>query len=88
MKQYVCENCGSHDFFEQNGYKICHYCGSKFQMSSTDVPLKCSTIALEDDVSILLRKCQADPNQAHRYASLVLDIDPSNKEAARYLKKR
>jgi hypothetical protein len=37
---------------------------------------------------MLLRKCQDDPLQAKRYASLVLDIDPSNKEAARYIKKR
>lgn len=87
MKQHKCENCGAHDFLEEKGYLICQYCNSRFLGSIDDSPSKGSGIALDDDVKTLLRKCQDDPQQAYRYANLILDIDPSNKEAIKYLRK-
>jgi hypothetical protein len=46
---------------------------------------KISTFSLTDDIKMLLQKCRDDPANARRYASLVLDIDPSNEEALHYL---
>jgi hypothetical protein len=46
---------------------------------------KISTFSLTDDTKMLLQKCRDDPANARRYASLVLDIDPSNEEALHYL---
>lgn len=84
MKLLTCEKCGASDFFEQNDYRICRYCRSKYALQTEDLPPKSSTIALDDDVKILLQKCRSDPANARRYASLILDIDPSNTEALKY----
>ena len=88
MKITTCEKCGGGDFVERDGYRICQYCGTKYLITDEDVPRKSSSIALENDISILLQKCRDDPVNAHRYASLVLDIDPGNVEALKYLKRR
>jgi len=50
------------------------------------VPKKGTSIALNEDIRMLLRKCKEDTANARRYANLVLDIDPSNKEANKYLR--
>ncbi len=42
-------------------------------------------IAPDDDVARLLAKCEAEPARARKYANLVLDIDPDNAQALRYL---
>jgi uncharacterized Zn finger protein (UPF0148 family) len=78
MKLLVCEKCGGSDFFEQTGYKICSYCRSKYAVQSEDMISQDSIIALNDDVERLLQRCRDDPSNAHRYASLILDIDHSN----------
>lgn len=44
-----------------------------------------SNIALDDDVQRLLKKCKTDPRNARKYANLILDIDPDNEEAYKYL---
>ena len=44
-----------------------------------------STISLGDDVKRVLEKCKSDPRRAKKYANLVLDIDPTNQEALKYL---
>lgn len=86
MKSYTCERCGASDFFEQKGYIICKYCDTKYILRAEDMPSRSSNIALKDDISMLLKKCRDDPVNARRYASLVLDIDPGNVEAAKYAK--
>lgn len=85
MRQNICKNCGAHDFFEENGHLICQYCNSKFLISKEDISRKSSTISLGDDVKMLLKKCHDDPSHAYRYAMLILDIDPTNEEATKYL---
>lgn len=85
MKMVSCTKCGASDYFERYGSRICKYCRSKYTTQVDDlIPVK-STIALDDDVTILLQKCKTDPKNARRYASLALDIDPENAEALRYL---
>jgi len=79
MKQIVCPNCGANDFVIKGGYKICRYCDTKFAIK------KNVTVSLEDDVQQLLQKCKMNPANARRYANLILEIDPNNEEALRYL---
>ena len=40
---------------------------------------------MDDDVERLLQKCRTDRRNARKYANLVLDIDPTNQEALKYL---
>ena len=87
MKILICESCGSPDLYEENGYKICRYCGTKHLITQDDRPAKYSKITLDDDVSQLLQKCREEPERAQKYAQLILEIDPNNDEAKQYLNK-
>lgn len=85
MDSIICEKCGGAEFAEENGYRVCLYCGTKYVLNSSDVPKKDTNIALHEDVVRLLNQCKSDPKHASMYASLILDIDPTNTEALRYL---
>lgn len=100
MEALICKSCGSNALVRKNDYMVCPYCDSRFvitreernsglfggahraTLSHCDAD---STIALDDDVRRLLDKCKIDPRNAKKYANLVLDIDPDNKEAYKYL---
>ena len=88
MKIEICERCGGGEFVDRDGYRICQYCYTKYLITPEDVTQKGSSITLNNDIMMLLQKCRDDPANARRYASLVLDIDPGNIEAVKYLKKR
>jgi len=88
MKIEICERCGGGEFFDRDGYRICQYCNTKYLITPEDVPQKGSSIALDFDIKMLLQKCHDDPANAHRYASLILDMDPGNVDALKYLKRR
>lgn len=85
MKLVVCEKCGSNSFKEQDGYKICTFCHSKYIINKDDLPIKSSNISIDSDIDVLLQKCKNDPANARKYANLILDIDSSNEEAQKYL---
>lgn len=85
MKRIICENCGGNRFTEQVGYRVCMYCNTKFLLQDGDLPSGNSPMTLNADIMELLKKCQQNPAQARRYANLILDIDPTNKEALKYL---
>lgn len=87
MKAIVCENCGSSDLYEEKGYRVCRYCGTKHLITQDDRPAKYSTIELNEDVAKLLQKCREDPTRAEKYARLILEIDANNAEAKKYLAK-
>ena len=87
MKALICEHCGGDEFIEKEGYYICRYCKSTFVPSKDMKPEKTATIALNDDVARLLQKCKTDPVRAQKYAELILEMDPSNKEAIEILNK-
>lgn len=55
-----------------------------FVIQPEDTPQNSSIIALHDDVERLLQKCNDDPANASRYASLIFDIDPTNTEAIKF----
>jgi hypothetical protein len=42
-------------------------------------------IEIDSDIQMLLMKCREDPVNARKYANLILDIDPGNLEAKRFL---
>ncbi|MDR2106391.1 MAG: TFIIB-type zinc finger domain-containing protein [Coriobacteriales bacterium] len=85
MELVVCTKCGASDFFEHDGFRVCSYCHSKYRAKTNSRGFANSSIALDDDVAELLQKCVSDPANAKRYANLVLDIDPTNAMAMRYL---
>ena len=88
MKIVICERCGGGEFDDRDGYRICQYCNTKYLITPEDVTQKESSIALDNDIKMLLQKCRDDPANAHRYASLILDLDPGNVAAVKYLKRR
>mgnify|MGYP004639388299 FL=1 len=86
MKLIVCERCGGNEFDYEGKTAICRYCGSRYALEKDDATGQGDTrIALDDDVARLLAKCEAEPARARKYANLVLDIDPDNAQALRYL---
>lgn len=85
MRIFVCERCGGNDFRQEKGFRTCQYCNTSYVLTAEEIPQKLSNISLNDDIKSLLNKCKNDPTNARRYASLVLDIDPTNSEARRFL---
>ena len=85
MKQSFCSNCGADAFIFKDGYKVCKYCNSRYDLDRSDIPSKKSEVSLLSDIDILLQKCKDDPLHAKKYAGLILDIDPTNREAKKYL---
>lgn len=84
MEASVCNKCGSNEFIEADGARICAYCRTSYALPK-DVKAKTSDISLQEDVQNLLMRCKFDPANARRYALLALEIDPNNIEAKRYL---
>lgn len=84
MKLTLCSQCGANSFEKRNGYRICLYCGAKYQISREDTIHRESSIEITNDISSLLKKCKTDPQNARRYVNLILDIDPDNTEVAKY----
>lgn len=85
MKDSSCPNCGAISFIYKDGAKFCKYCNSRYETEEESVR-KSVEISLLSDIDILLEKCKADPLNAKKYAGLILDIDPTNSEAKRYLR--
>ena len=98
MKALICSSCGASRWKEDDDYRICLHCGTKYekpterqkryinaalQVAATSQAK--SVISLNDDVARLLRKCEEEPLNARKYANLILDIDPTNEEALRYI---
>jgi DNA-directed RNA polymerase subunit RPC12/RpoP len=86
MKLISCTRCGSKDLDYESGYVTCAYCQSRFVEQGDDRPKVPTVVGLGSDVQMLLDKCQSDPANRQRYASLILDIDPTNQDAMRYLR--
>lgn len=95
-----CKNCGATGLKLQKGYWCCEYCNSRFVATREDQKTYVGTgtksvlgkhggvssgIGLNDDVERLLEKCRTDRKNARKYANLILDIDPDNVEALKYI---
>lgn len=86
MKSVECTRCGSKELLEEGGYVVCAYCQSRFMPQADDLPHRGTVIDVQADIQALLQKCMDDPANRRRYASLILDIDPTNREATKYLR--
>ena len=86
MKLVECTICGSNELFEENGYVVCAYCRLKFVPSSDDRPNTGAAISVYDDIRTLLDKCKSDSLNRKKYANLILDLDPTNVDAKKYLR--
>lgn len=102
MEALICKNCGANALTRKNNYMVCPYCDSRFAITREERSSGLfggshhatlshsgvdSSIALDDDVAHLLEKCKSDPRNARKYANLILDIDPDNEEAWKYLRR-
>lgn len=85
MKLIECERCGSASLFHDQNYVVCEYCRSRYLRSPDEVPPVATTLDLASDIRMLLERCRLEPANVHQFANLILDIDPSNQEALRYL---
>ncbi len=85
MKELLCSRCGASDWKYSNGYRTCKYCGTVFSLTAEDRIQSESFINLNSDIQSLLKKCKLDPQNAKKYANLILDIDPTNQDALKYL---
>lgn len=85
MEAIKCGSCGASEWIEKDGLRKCAYCGTVYHLDENEKGSKQSNIALNDDVQRLLEKCKNEPRNAKKYANLILDIDPSNSEAKKYL---
>ena len=84
MEAAICKKCGSNEFIELNGARVCIYCRTAYALQE-NVKTKASDISIKEDVQNLLMKCKLDPASAKRYALLALEIDPNNVDAKKYL---
>ena len=85
MKKCNCPNCGANKLDYSYGYAFCEYCNSKFIIEKNDKPQTEPNFEIDNDIECLLKKCKEDPQNAKKYANLILDIDPTNEEAKKYL---
>jgi hypothetical protein len=85
VKLVDCRRCGSKELLTENGYAICVYCRTKFILDADEVPPLQSSISMLSDIERLLKLCRDEPKNRRRYAGLILDIDPTNAEARKYL---
>ena len=96
-----CKNCGASGLKLVKGYWCCDFCDSKFPATKDEQSIYSkqgtnytlgkhgavsSQIGVSDDVERLLEKCRTDRKNARKYANLILDIDPDNEEALKYLR--
>ncbi len=86
MKIFCCIGCGSKELTEKDGLFVCAFCQSKNLLQSDEVLKKTTTIGISSDIEILIQKCKSDPINSRRFANLILDIDPTNIEATKYLR--
>lgn len=85
MKLVKCSSCGSTDLVENNGIVVCVYCRSKYASETGGVKPRETIIGVASDIQALLQKCKEDPINRQRFANLILDLDPSNKEVKQYI---
>ena len=86
MAVLICDICGGKLVMGSGGVSVCDSCGMEHRIEGVCAsPAAATQIALSDDVERLLQKCRTDRKNARKYANLVLDIDPDNIEALRYL---
>lgn len=86
MKVLTCKCCGATGITVKDGFIACEYCDARYMLTPEDYGVtSTSGISLESDIERLLLKCKTDPKNARKHANLILDIDPDNLEALRFI---
>ena len=86
MSIIKCKMCGGNiEVAADKAYGTCDSCGSHTALPMVRSKQVSSTISLQSDIDVLLQKCKNEPWNARKYANRILDIDPSNREAQKYL---
>lgn len=80
-----CAGCGSKELVEKDGIFVCAYCQTKNYSQANSTQMSGTSIAIASDIQALLQKCRNDPPNRRQFANLILDIDPTNLEAKRFL---
>lgn len=84
MKLVECGHCGGKKLVPEHGLLVCAYCRARFVPQAEDSPPKETVIGIASDIQTLLQRCKDEPHNSQRYASLILDLDPTNQEAQLY----
>ena len=50
MRIIICKSCGSNVLDELNGFRVCRFCGTKYQLTAADQVIKKSVVAINNDV--------------------------------------
>ena len=85
MDALECSRCGSMEIIESDGYFECAYCRSRYEPKSVSGPKPDTSIQIFEDIQLLLKKCEVDPENRDRYVKLILNIDPSNKDVQKII---
>lgn len=80
-----CEACGSKKLIKKDGFHVCAYCHTQYFPKVNNATSSETVIGIASDIQVLLQKCIEDPSNRRRFANLILDIDPTNREAKRFL---
>lgn len=83
MSTLTCDRCGSTEFTDDVGRRVCVYCQSTIK--DIEPVSKNTNIQIHSDIQDLLQKCKDDPANRDRYVRMILNIDPSNKEVQKFL---
>lgn len=86
MRPIECSRCGSNELFDELEYIICAFCRVQFVRGPEDRKTPDTQISMFNDVQALLTRCRLEPENQKRLARLVLDIDPTNPDAPKYLR--
>ena len=81
----VCNYCGSKFIIDESNRVATHHKDSLRNDIEINRTVTQKNTSLRSDVEQLLAKCKANPRRARKYAILVLEMDPTNKEALKYL---
>ncbi len=85
MWQFTCENCGAKEYTLEKNNLICSYCHTRYKIQKGDPFSFGAKIDLVDDINMLVSKCIKEPHNAKRYANIILEMDPYNQFARRYI---
>lgn len=99
MKQLTCELCGSTDLVKQDGFFVCHSCGTKYSVEEAKklmiegiVDVSGSTVKVDTSSELknlydIARRAKNNNNydNAARYYDMILLKDPSSWEANFYM---
>lgn len=85
MESFRCSHCGGNELLRLDDYALCAFCRTQYEDRPKELARQ-TVVNIRSDIETLLQKCKDDPANARRYAGLVLDIDPTNQNALRFLR--